>query len=247
MTKNFSIAFIFYMALFGACSQKTSQFSSDKAMEEFHPEYFDFEYLTAKARIVIEEPNGKSTKGTFHLRAKKDSVVWFSMTPGLGIEALRGIITEDRIRVKDRISHQDIDMMFEEFEEKYGIKISLQLFQNLLFANIPFEFAFKDRLLRVGRHFELTQVKDDVRYFTKINTRHGKVEELSSLSLNEKGALMASYQNFKNIDDQPFPKKILLKLSFKNLEDQQTSHSIVQIEMNKIETHHTELSFPFRN
>jgi hypothetical protein len=246
MTKNSIIIFIFFLVLMGSCRSRTNFYTSGKVMEDFEPMNFDFNYLTAKARIVIEESNGKSTKGTFHLRAKKDSVVWFSMTPGLGIEAVRGIITKDRIKIKDRINNQDIDMGFDDFEEKFGIKLSLNLFENLLYANIPHEYSYRDRLLRVGKYFELTQVQDGVRYFSKISTKHGKVEELSSISMVEKGSLLASYKSYKEINSQPFPIQILLKVSIKHPEEATTNHSIIKMEMNKVEIPETPLTFPFR-
>jgi hypothetical protein len=247
MRNRFLFLFIILIVNLGGCAKKMNFYQSDKVIEDFQPLNFEFDYLTAKARIVLEESNGKTTKGTFHLRAKKDSVVWFSMTPGLGIEALRGIVTADRIRIKDRINQQDIDMSFEEFEDKFGIKLSLDLFQNLLYANIPTSYSFRDRLLRVGKFFELTQTQEGVRYFSKINTRHGKVEELTSTSLDERGVLLANYQNFKNINNQPFPNKILYKISFRNSDENNHNHSIVQMEMNKIDLTETAITFPFRN
>ncbi|MDO9552244.1 DUF4292 domain-containing protein, partial [Rhodonellum sp.] len=169
---------------------------------------------------------------------------WFSITPGLGIEAVRGMVTRDKIRIKDRMNGEDINMNFTEFEDRFGLKLSLETFQNLVFANIPNEFSYRDRLLRIGKSFELTQVRDGVRYHSKVSTTHGKVEELTSNSLNNLGALLASYPSFETVNKQPFPSKMLVKLSFKIPEEIQ--NFIILVEMTKIDTQENSLSFPFQ-
>ncbi|SDZ01243.1 MULTISPECIES: DUF4292 domain-containing protein [Rhodonellum] len=226
------------------CAKKPILYSSDEIMEEFIPNYFEYKYLSARARIVIEESSGKTTRGTLNIRAKKDSVLWFSITPGLGIEAVRGMVTRDKIRIKDRMNGEDINMNFAEFEDRFGLKLSLETFQNLVFANIPNEFSYRDRLLRIGKSFELTQVRDGVRYHSKVSTTHGKVEELTSNSLNNLGALLASYPSFETVNKQPFPSKMLVKLSFKIPEEIQ--NFIILVEMTKIDTQENSLSFPFQ-
>ncbi|MFD2037635.1 DUF4292 domain-containing protein [Belliella marina] len=237
-----SFALLIFIAT--GCAKKPNLYVSDEVMQEFEPAYFDFNYLNAKARIVIEDQNGKTTRGTLNIRAKKDSVIWFSVTPGLGIEALRGIITTDKIRVKDRINGQDVNLGYEEFEDRFGLKLSLPLFQNLIYANIPQEFSYRDRLLRIGKYFELTQTRDKIRYHSRVGTTHGKVEELTVTSMDDKGALLANYPSFKDINNQPFPNAALLKISF-NI-DGETQNSIIHIDISTISVTDTPISFPFQ-
>jgi len=244
MNKVFLGGLLIFSLLITGCVKKPILYTSDEIMEEFSPGYFDFKYLSARARIVIEESSGKTTRGTLNIRAKKDSIIWFSITPGLGIEAVRGMVTRDKIRIKDRMNGEDINMNFAEFEDRFGLKLSLEIFQNFVFANIPNEFSYRDRLLRIGRSFELTQVRDGVRYHSKVSTSHGKVEELTSNSLNGLGALLASYPTFETVKNQPFPNKMLFKLSFKIPEEIQ--NFIILVEMAKIETQTNSLTFPFQ-
>lgn len=244
MSRVFLGAMLIFSMVVSSCVKKPILYTSEEIMEEFYPSYFNFKYLSARARIVIEESSGKTTRGTLNIRAKKDSVIWFSITPGLGIEAIRGMVTKDKIRIKDRMNGDDINMNFAEFEDRFGLKLSLEIFQNLIFANIPNEFSYRDRLLRIGKAFELTQVRDGVRYHSKVSTSHGKVEELTSNSLNDLGALLASYPTFETVKNQPFPSKMLVKLSFKIPEEIQ--NFIILVEMTKIDTQENSLTFPFQ-
>lgn len=239
-----SITFLIIAAIFLAgCAKKPILYSSDEIMEEFRPAVFEFEYISAKGRIVLEESNGKVTKGTISLRAKKDSVVWFSITPGLGVEAIRGMVTEEKMRIKDRINGEDINISFVEMFDRYGLKLDLTLMQNLLFANVPQEYSYRDRLLRAGKYFELTQIREGVRYHSRVSTTHGKVVELTSNTLDDKGSFMASYPTFEEVNGQPFPNKMLIKLSFNSPEGVQ--NAIIHLELSRIDYLTEAVSFPF--
>src|SRR5690606_12336322 len=119
MSNRFLFAFVFIVVFASGCAKKSVLYTSDEIMEELEPTYFDFNYLSSRSRIALEEQNGRTTKGTLNIRAKKDSILWFSLTPGLGIEAARGIVTTEEIKIKDRINGKDLDMTFAQFEESY--------------------------------------------------------------------------------------------------------------------------------
>jgi hypothetical protein len=244
MSNRFLVWLVLIAIFASGCAKRTNLYTSDEVMEEFTPNYFEFSYLTARGRIVLEEGNGKTTKGSVYLRAKKDSVIWFSMTPGLGMEAVRGIITKDKVRIKDRMNGEDINMSFEEIEDRTDLKLSLELLQNLIYANVPNEFSYRDRLLRIGKYFELTQVRDGFRYHSRVGTTHGKVVELTTNALNDKAGLLASYPAFENINEQPFPKNMLIKMSFKSESGSQST--ILHLDLTKIEISDSPISFPFQ-
>jgi hypothetical protein len=231
--------------LLAGCARRPVLYTSDEVMEEFNPEYLEFDYLSARARVVLEEPNGKTTRGTLNLRAKKDSVLWFSITPGLGIEAARGMITQDEIKFKDRINGESIDLSFEEFQQRYGIRLSLELFQNILFANIPHQFSYRDRLIRVGQVFELDQIRDQVQYHSTVSARHGKTMSLATSSDYMGGSLTATYPEFKDLENQPFAHRILLKMLFDHPDGNGTHQTTVNLEVNRVELVDEPLTFPY--
>lgn len=226
------------------CAKKTIVYEGDGKMEDYAPVYSEYGYMDAKAKIVIEEESGKITRGTMSLRAKKDSVLWFTISPGMGMEAVRGFITQEKIQIKDRIGKEDVNLTFKEFETIYGLKLSLDLFQNLLWANPPYSFDYKDRLVRVGKSFELTQVRDQVRYFSKIDVNHRKMSEMASTSLDDRGSLLASFSAFQDVNEQPFPAEVLYKLAYQLPAGGQ--NTIIHLEWTSINPNSGSLSFPFR-
>ncbi|UZD24268.1 DUF4292 domain-containing protein [Algoriphagus halophytocola] len=237
-------AVLIILTFFSSCSKKTVMYQADGKMEDFSPVYTDYDYMSAKAKVVIEEESGKVTRGSMNLRAKKDSVLWFTISPGMGMEAVRGLITQEKIQIKDRIGKENINLTFKEFEQIYGLKLSLDVFQNLLFANPPFQVDYKDRLVRVGKSFELTQVRDKVRYFSKVDVNYRKVAELVSNSLDDRGSLLASYATFQDVNEQPFPAEVLYKLAYQLPEGGQ--NTIIHVEWISVEPYSNSLSFPFK-
>ncbi len=245
MNKIFSgLTLIILLAFISSCSKKVIPYQGDGKMGDFTPVYASYEYLNAKAKIVIEEESGKITRGSLSLRAKKDSVLWFTVSPGMGMEAVRGLITQDKILIKDRIGKEDINLTFQEFDTVFGLKLSLELFQNLLWANPPFPIDYEDRLVRVGKFFEITQVRNQVRYFSKVQESHGKVVESVSNSLDDRGSMLASFSGFQEVESQPFPIEVLVKLAYQL--PQGTQNTIINIEWTSIEPFAEPLNFPFK-
>lgn len=245
MNKFFvGLVFLALVGSLASCSKKVIPYQGDGKMGNFSPVYAEYDYLNGKAKIVIEEESGKITRGTLNVRAKKDSVLWFTISPGMGMEAVRGLLTQDKIQIKDRIGKEDVNLTYDEFETVFGLKLSLDLFQNLLWANPPYEIDYQDRLVRVGKNFELTQVRNKVRYFTKVQPSHGKVSELVSNSMDDRGSLLASFSGFQEVETQPFPIAILIKLAYQLPEGSQ--NTIVNVEWTSIEPFADPLNFPFK-
>jgi hypothetical protein len=226
------------------CAKRTLPIQDKEDMADFTPVAAQYGYLQGKAKIVLEEESGKVTRGTLHVRALKDSLLWFSLSPGLGVEAIRGLVSEDKIQLRDRVGSQDLNLSYAEFERRYGISLSLALFQNMIWANLPHSATFEDRLIRVGKKFELTQVRNKVRYFSKTDTRHGKVAELSVSSLEDKGAILASFPKFQDLNAQPFPAEALYKVAIQDSDGQH--HFRIYLNWSTLDPQASPLTFPFR-
>jgi len=244
MSSTRSLLLLTILLLNWSCAKIISQPEGGKEMETFSPTVADYQLLQGKAKFVLEEDSGKITRGTLQVRARKDSILWFSLSPGLGVEAIRGLITTDKIQLKDRLGKENLQLSYEEFEKQYGIHLSIELFQNLLWANVPYSAGYGDRLLRVGKKFELTQVRNKVRYFSKIDTRHGKVSEVLSNSLEEESSVLASYPKFQEIQSQLFPSESLFKVNLKA--PQGTQNFRIYLQWTSVEPQSNTLSFPFR-
>lgn len=239
-----SLLFLAGIVFFTGCAKKNTLFQAEGKMENFNPAYANYEFINARAKVVIEEETGKITRGILNIRSKKDSILWFTISPGMGMEAVRGLVTREKIQIKDRIGKEDVNLTFQEFETKFGLSLSLDLFQNLLWANPPFPFDYRDRLVRVGKAFELTQVRNQVRYFSKVDVNSAKVSELVSNSLDDRGSLLASFASYQDVNQKPFPAEVLYKLAYQLPDGEQ--NTIIHLDWTSINPQSQPLSFPFR-
>lgn len=244
MIKMRPLAVLMLVILSWGCAQKVSPIIGNEEMESFAPRITEYGYLEAKAKLVLEENSGKITRGTLQLRAKKDSLIWFSVSPGLGVEAVRGLLSQEKIQIVNRMGTEDINLSYGEFERRFGIKLSLGLVQNILWGDPPYPASYEDRLVRVGKKFELTQVRNQVRYFSKVDTRHGKVSEFSSISIAGKGSLLASFPEYQNLEAQAFPVEALFKVAFETPEVAQNFR--IYITWSSLNPKADPLTFPFR-
>jgi hypothetical protein len=244
MIKMRLLAVLMLVIMSWGCAQKISPLTGKEEMESFAPRITEYGYLEAKAKLVLEENSGKITRGTLQLRAKKDSLIWFSVSPGLGVEAVRGLLSQEKIQILNRMGAEDINLSYGEFERRFGIKLSLGLVQNILWGDSPYPASYEDRLVRVGKKFELTQVRDQVRYFSKIDTRHGKVTEISSTSIAGKGSLLASFPDYQDILSQAFPTEALFKVAFE--EPQVAQNFRIYLSWTSLDPQAEPLTFPFR-
>lgn len=99
---------------------------------------FHFETLNAKLDVNTQSRKQSASFKT-NLRVKSDSAIWMSITPALGIEAIRVLIDVDSLRYIDKLNNQYF----------HG---SLEVLDTLL--DYPAEFKFLNNLL-VGNAVEM--------------------------------------------------------------------------------------------
>lgn len=99
-----------------------------------------------RATVVIDD---KSTDFTIALRMKKDSVIWASISPALGIEVLRFSATRDSIKFIDRINNRFFIGGYDTLNRLLKTEIDLEILQSLLVGN-SVEFYEEDEKLRPG-------------------------------------------------------------------------------------------------
>jgi hypothetical protein len=98
-----------------------------------------------KANMVVGD---NSTDFTVHLRMKKDSIIWASLTI-LGIEGVRFIATKDSIKFFNRDNSSYFVGAYDTLSHFLNTEIDLEILQSLLVGN-SVEFYEEDEKLRSG-------------------------------------------------------------------------------------------------
>ena len=97
-------------------------------------------YYSAKAEVDLQVGDLDRTIHS-HIRSVKDSVLWVSVTPALGIEVARAVLSYDSVKVLERITDKYFTGTLTESEGKFGIPMDFQLLQQA-FLGIPIALDF---------------------------------------------------------------------------------------------------------
>lgn len=100
---------------------------------------FQFEHLSLKAGVQLYQ-NGKKTPFKANIRIRKDSLIWVSITPALGIEVARVMITRDSVKVMNRIDRNYFIGDYEYINKRFNLELEFSTIQSILIGNaIDFE------------------------------------------------------------------------------------------------------------
>ena len=87
--------------------------------------------MSAKADVTLDAGKG-SRSFKAHLRMVSDSAIWISVTPALGIEVARALLTMDSLLVLDKINDQYWTGSIDQAQERFGVRPELELLQEAI-------------------------------------------------------------------------------------------------------------------
>lgn len=233
MNRSLQYCTVFALLLtFAACSK--SKLASRKDLKIKKTEYLleqidehklNFTTFSAKADIKLDR-NGKKQSFKSTIRLKKDSAVWMSITPLLGIEVARVLITRDTVKIINRLEKNYFIGDYKYINKRFNLEFDFDQIQAILLGN-PIDFESDDKIL-----FSL----DKDRYYLgdlrkrkikKVDEKPQKIERKDEELLS----LWIDPVNFKTVNfllTDPTADRILLgKYSdFKTVENQLIPHGL---------------------
>lgn len=137
--------------LFAACKAKKNMISPEKVTlselevnpiaqkikqyeQTLDSQMMGFEYLSLKVHTDYKTTvDNVSVKA--QIRIKKDSLIWISVTPLLGIEVARILVRADSLFILNRIQSQVARYSIQELRQRSGYPISFPILQNLILGH----------------------------------------------------------------------------------------------------------------
>jgi len=236
MNRSNRLVYIFLLVLISlfACKSRqktvTTDFGrikhiSDKNLiDSIEKNEFQFNVLSAKASIKVIDDKETSFKA--HIRVKKDSAIWVSITPLLGIEMARVLITKDSVMFLNRIDKQYFVGTFDYINNKFGTDLDYQMLEAVIVGNsIEFEKEEKDIITNVDKkkhaYYISTEKKRKVRKEIKkdknklkelnqairLSPETFKIIELILSTPKSDHSLVSKYSDFMELEDNSFPQK----------------------------------------
>jgi hypothetical protein len=196
---------------------------------------FQFETISAKAAVSVVDSTGKKKSFKTHIRIRKDSIIWMSIT-SFSIEAARVAITKDSVKFINRLNKEYFIGDFNYINHVFGTDLDYQMMEALLIGN-SLDFDVNERVnSRVDRKKELyylgtvkkRKVKKELKKEKEKIKGEGlvlwldpvtfKMKELLLTSPSNHRSLLGVYSNYKEVEEQliPFELRFLLKAKTSN-------------------------------
>ena len=217
---------------------------------------FRFNTISAKSKTAIIDSSGKKTSFKTNIRIKKDSAIWLSITPLLGIEMARVLITKDSVKFLNRSTKEYFLGDFGYLNKLFGTDLDYQMMEALLIGN-SLDFDEKTKVhSRVDRKRDLyflstekkrkvqKELKKDKEKIKKqaqvlwLNPMTFKITELLLSSPATKRSLSGEFSDYREIEDQLIPYKLHFVLKSKTT-------SVIDVKYSKFSIGKS-LSFPFK-
>ena len=239
-----------------SATETRTDFKSSKILSEHLMENeFNYTWLSSKlsAEAIVD---GKSTSFNVNVRAKKDSALWMSISPALGIEVARLLATQDSVKFIDRLHGTYFKGDYNYISQLLHTDLDFDMLQSLLLGN-SIEFYREDEKLKSmidnKRYLLSTIRKRKLRKVLKENSDlKGKEELVQSIWLEPETYKIsriyiedfstnrtfdANYSNFQSVDSMTVPFNLMFDIKAeKNMN--------IKIEYSKINRNAAQ-TFPF--
>jgi len=144
-------------------SKSKEENSVQDLLEKLEKNSFKPEYLSAKASVDMQQGESE-TSFNITMRCKKDRIIWVSISPLLGIEVARILITPDSVKFIDRLHGKYQASSFESINELLQLKVNFEIVQAILLGNF---FAYKKN----ENKFNSVYVEDKYYILSSLNKR----------------------------------------------------------------------------
>ena len=155
MRFRIGIAFLGFLLVMTSCA------SRKKVVQPTQPK--TFEWLTANMDIQAEGNGMTYNDLSGQIRMRKDSIVWFSVTATMGVEALRAKVSNDSIWMLNRLEKTYLAEPLDTVSAQLGIPLSLPLIQTLLLDNNEGLPPVENQIVQL-KNFIMGNLSTKVRY-----------------------------------------------------------------------------------
>jgi hypothetical protein len=230
------------LLLMGACKREAVPTVSRKELKELAIKEVDFKYLTTRSKINFDDGE-RRIGATANIRIRKDSIIWFSVTPGFGIEAARGLVTQDSLFLINKLEKSYYAYSFPELSQKLNVNLSYDVFQAALLGDMLKPVSRRDKIDRQEDHVLIMQDEPQFNILNYISKETLKLDRVVLQDKASTNALTLNYDDFKPLEGNVLPYSSTISAQYRNKQDLKTT--TVAFKHNKAEFSDSPLSFPF--
>lgn len=213
--------------------------------------HFDFDWMRAK---ISGKYKGADQSFSFkgNLKIRKDSVIWMSISPGLGLELGRVLMDLDSIHFMNRFDKTYYKSSYDDLSERIQSPLSFSRIQALLIGNSLSDYEAKKYYSELEKEkYILSSVSDKQLkkmersrrksyqeiYIAEIIPLDSKIVLQQLINLSQDRVLSVAYEDFEEHNQQRFAESV--GLSIQTNTDISLNLSYSKIQLNK------KTKFPF--
>ncbi|MGV3505002.1 MAG: DUF4292 domain-containing protein [Adhaeribacter sp.] len=235
-----------FIFLFSACKKESVPASSAALPENIHNitvRNLDFQSFSARGRMQLEEEDGSKVASNLSLRILKDSIIWASVVPALGIEVARLRITPDSVMLVNRLNKTYFAGDYSLIREKFKVDVTFDMVQAILLGNyLPGnpgeEKVMTEPPLQRVRREQASLLIDQFLDLTDF-----KLKKLSIKDQQTNNALDVQYSGFENVEGHSFARNARIVVQQPN--GSTSKGAIADLEYSRITLNEAGLTFPF--
>jgi hypothetical protein len=240
MNKRIPLIALIFLILFSSCKKDIVGFKSKK--KEVDVEEIDFNYFHSKTKVKYAEGD-KQVNGNAHIRIKKDSLIWVSVSPSIGIEATRMMISKDTAIIINRMDKEYYVFNFDEISRYFNFKVDFDLIQSILLGNLAKPVDKETQIAKENNYYMIKQSSGplDIQSFVLLENK-----KIETVLINEKETsnfMTLKYSEFKEVNEYLFPKICQVNLTYKAKKGPLVTS--INLQHNRTEISEKTLKFPF--
>ncbi|MCX2742125.1 DUF4292 domain-containing protein [Pontibacter anaerobius] len=233
------LLFLFGLLLLASCKKNTVPTSATAAtttIGEVKVDNLNFNYLSSKGQITLNDKNDNLSSGV-SIRMQKDSVIWVSVQPGLGIEAARMMLTQDSVHFMNRLKKEYVATDYSFLRNKLQVDVNFEVLQAILLGNYQAVGAEKVISLEDRQHVQQQRQNLTFDYF--ISNLNNKLQQLNAKDINTGNTITVKYNGFEPVGQVPFAYELIAQVL------QQGQVSDFTLKHSRVTVSEEPLSFPF--
>lgn len=169
------------------------------------------DWFAAKTKVQFTGPDKKRQSVTANIRMKSDSAIWVSVTPLLGIEMVRVLITPNDFKVLDRLNRKYYEYQADDIVKMVGYPVDFDLVKNALLGEtlMPFD---KPKTTIDGKQYFLEELVEKVVHRLWLNPEdfsYNKMQLFDEAASRRLDVILSNYENF---GDYRFPQKRVINV-----------------------------------
>ncbi|UXP33182.1 DUF4292 domain-containing protein [Reichenbachiella agarivorans] len=217
--------------LLSSCNKSFTLFNSNS--ERYHLNDLKYDNIAIKSKVKYDGDD--QVKVIANIRMKKDSAVWFSLSPGLGIEAARGLINKDSIILIDKINKEYAIRSLHNMFKGFNFDFEIGMIESMIVGNLVWPITNRDHIEKRTGFFVAVQEKGDLRLTSFIGSKSMKLERLLAESISSNNKLTATFSDFEQIDHAVYPKEITFDASYYDTKYKKQKSANITMSHNKVE------------